>query len=355
MKENRIMWLDITRSLAISSIVFCHALQQALNMTNNEWQNFGVMSRLLWASGLTFGRLGVPLFLCISGSLLLRKEFLTNNDGIAFYKKNLMPLFISVEVWLVAYEALIGIRYHNFPGIRNVILEALFLKPPILNHMWYMPVIMVLYVAVPFFCLIKKYFSRKLLKYPITICAFYSIIIPSANLLFRTLKYEGFSSSIDISLLGGCYGVYFIVGYWFSKDGIRSISTKMVWIISLFNFILSFAFLYLCADAGIEYNLWYDFLTLFIASIFLFEAIHRMESVVLAEPIQRIITYMSKYSLGIFFLHRPIQMAMYRPLKNQPISVAVSIGFFCSIILSFVIVKLFARIKFLKKYVFLVK
>lgn len=38
------------------------------------------------------GRLGVPLYLFLTGSLVLSKLVDTNDDAVAFYKRKLLPL-----------------------------------------------------------------------------------------------------------------------------------------------------------------------------------------------------------------------------------------------------------------------
>ena len=47
-----------------------------------------------------FSRIGVPLFLMISGALLFNKEINNAEDIKKFYKHNLLSLLITSEIWM---------------------------------------------------------------------------------------------------------------------------------------------------------------------------------------------------------------------------------------------------------------
>lgn len=98
----RSYYLDIARAIAIISI----SLNHAVNRTYDNY--FGQMEEFLelsWASSLLkavttmFSHLGVPLFLMISGALLLHKRMETADDVKRFYRHNLWELFVTTEIW----------------------------------------------------------------------------------------------------------------------------------------------------------------------------------------------------------------------------------------------------------------
>lgn len=90
-KDKRIVYLDIARTLAIILVIFCHAVETIYKMNIFEWNSINIWSKIFKTAAFTVGRLGVPIFLFISGQLLLRKNIETGEDCLKFYKKICYP------------------------------------------------------------------------------------------------------------------------------------------------------------------------------------------------------------------------------------------------------------------------
>lgn len=87
---------------------------------------------------------GYTAFLCISGVLLLGREYRVKE----FYKSSLLPLVLTTEIWMIANYLFVcsPVQDHVFK-IDELFREMLFLERPSLSHMWYMPMIIGVYVA----------------------------------------------------------------------------------------------------------------------------------------------------------------------------------------------------------------
>jgi len=73
----RIRWMDTARLLAIISITCNHAVNRVWDNYSNqagEFSEIGLVSSLLKSVLTFFSHLGVPLFLMLSGALLLKKK-----------------------------------------------------------------------------------------------------------------------------------------------------------------------------------------------------------------------------------------------------------------------------------------
>ena len=76
-KKDRLFWLDISRFIAIISITMNHAINRSYQNYSDQICDF--LTLPLWenifkATITVFSHLGVPLFLMISGALLLHKK-----------------------------------------------------------------------------------------------------------------------------------------------------------------------------------------------------------------------------------------------------------------------------------------
>lgn len=89
--------------------------------------------------------LGVPLFMMVSGALLLGKKMDAAKDVLDFYKRGLLPLFVTAEIWIVVYGCL-NIRPFS---VKELLLCLTFIHKPEV-HLWYVRMIVLYYLAIPF-------------------------------------------------------------------------------------------------------------------------------------------------------------------------------------------------------------
>ena len=106
---------------------------------------------------------------------------------------------------------------------------------------------------------------------------------------------------------------------------------------------------YMKGDASIVY---YDFFGILISGICLFELLQRIKNIKFGN----LFTYISKISLALFFVHRPILYILKRYL-TLPFMPCLNyiILYIINFILSIIIVIILAKSKFIKKYLFIVK
>lgn len=82
----RQFYLDVARVLAILSISLNHAVNRSYDNFTNQMQEFleiSLASTILKTVVTVFSRVGVPLFLMISGTLLLNKRIENGQEGNA--------------------------------------------------------------------------------------------------------------------------------------------------------------------------------------------------------------------------------------------------------------------------------
>ena len=75
MRPERIKWIDLLRALAILMVILCHATEGIYPLSISGMDDLSVQSKAAAFTSFTFGRLGVPIFLMISGYLLLDKDY----------------------------------------------------------------------------------------------------------------------------------------------------------------------------------------------------------------------------------------------------------------------------------------
>ncbi len=136
---------DFIRAVAIMLVILCHATELCYPVAALQ----GVSENLTFSIGFTLGRLGVPLFLFLTGALVLTKPFNDDPTIVRFYRRNYLTLLITVVCWA-------GIYYCCAAFVRGEICLAQLIRCVCLVDgapsiaWWYMPMILGLYIVVPF-------------------------------------------------------------------------------------------------------------------------------------------------------------------------------------------------------------
>lgn len=86
-KKNRIIYLDIARTFAIILVVLCHSVTLIYKMNLQEWNLISLNAKIFKTIIFTLGRMGVPLFLFLTGYLLLNRKYDNDADIKNFIKK----------------------------------------------------------------------------------------------------------------------------------------------------------------------------------------------------------------------------------------------------------------------------
>ena len=112
MKKQRIAFLDFARALAILLVVLCHVIELFYPFSLEGMQGLHPRARIFATTALTIGRLGVPLFLMISGYLLLGRRY-DEERCRRFWKHNWLHLFFLTIVWILLYQLFFALCCSN--------------------------------------------------------------------------------------------------------------------------------------------------------------------------------------------------------------------------------------------------
>lgn len=88
-------------------------------------------------------------FSFLTGYLFLGRRFDEEYTAL-FYKRNLLGLLITVEIWIILYHAFNAWFYQIPFNLNELLRNMLFLKATNMSHMWYIPAILGIYLFIPF-------------------------------------------------------------------------------------------------------------------------------------------------------------------------------------------------------------
>lgn len=149
--KNREAYFDQLRVLAILSIVCCHVSAGFITQnTNLMLQNKTFYATLLVNSGRF---IGVPLFVMLSGALLINKNYSLST----FIKKRFNRVFVPFLFWVVIF-ILFSVFVLNVDLTSDLVFKIFFgLKGSMGTILWFIWMLMIVYVAI--------FIINKLLEY----------------------------------------------------------------------------------------------------------------------------------------------------------------------------------------------
>jgi len=365
--KSRKLYLDVARTIAIISISLNHAANRTYENYNGQQAEFydsSIFSSLIKTVATVFSRIGVPLFLMITGVLILNKVFENGNDIKKFYKNNYLGMLITTEIWYVIMYWVIVlfnpsnmiIEEHSILGVLRYMIKTMFFIDQVtLGSMWYMPMILCLYLILPFFAVIVQKFPKKYIAIPLAVTFITFMCLPAFNQLLIFIGIEPLITGLDSMNLPSLYLIYIFIGYLIGKYSIPKLKSWMVLLLFFTTFGSTCLYqLYAYAQPE-DYLVAYSSPGILISAALLFDFIKRKEH--WFEKFAGMFTYISKIAFAIYFVHIIIvQLIVWNYDFNGWIrSVQMLFIEVTSVGGSIIIIALLSKIKVLKKYLFMIK
>ena len=289
--EKRMIYLDILKIIAIIAVVINHSY---LFLSSNDLFSYSFKTFLFLAV-----KFAVPLFLMVSGALLLnKKDTFKDIFGKRIFRV-LIPLIVITLIWSLYYKS-------NLMRIPIYLIG--FNEDKIPYWAWYIYVIIAIYLILPFLQKMVKNFEDKDYK----MFGLLFLIIPSFISFGCIILQKFFSKILFVTsyITGVIFSKYIalvVIGYYLSKKEI----TKKIKNVAIFSLIIS---LLIALVLEILNYIIYDntsFLlddcllpTSIIPAIYIFIIVkYYFDNGVKKEKVKNVIIYMSSLVFGIYLCH----------------------------------------------------
>ncbi len=286
--DRRIVYLDTLRVLATLGVVVLHTSAKGLYVfplaSAGFWVNHLVNSLVRWA---------VPVFVMISGALLLDRELRVPE----ILRKCVLRLAVPFFFWGILYAM-------DEVGKANTL--AVILRGDF--HLWYLLMLGGLYLCQPFLYQIAA--KKHLTQWFLLLGFLFSFLLPQVLQLCRIVPdtaldtvAAGVSSGMKkmaVQTVQG-YAVYFLLGWWLSR---RRCSDRWALGLMLAGTLLTVALVPLhTAQTGQFEGQFYDYFTVnvFLASVGVFILVKNHE--ISGAFWKKIVSWLSKYSFGVYLSH----------------------------------------------------
>ncbi|MBC7406854.1 MAG: acyltransferase family protein [Arcicella sp.] len=304
----KLYWITNLRVLATIFVVIIHTSGGILfhynNIPHSSWWIGNIVS--------SFGRFAVPVFVMISGALLLGKEI----ELFAFLQKRFIRVWIPFTIWVIIYVLYHNIFENNSHSFSKALIDYLTMGGSLYGHLWFIYMILGLYLLTPFINHFLSKATNQEVNFFLLLCFISCSIFPLIN------KFLGIQIKLDLQNFGGYIG-YFVAGYVLKNREINWNKWLYVTGFLVGYGIALFGNYWLILSKGKLDDYFYQYLTpniiLMSLSIFLF-----FKDVLNKEFYPSIMNNLDKASFGIYLSHYLIITILSHKLKinwlwNPPI------------------------------------
>lgn len=344
--KERIITLDMARIVAILAVVMIHASAKLVISYSTNTKEF-----VLGNFFDSISRVGVPLFLMISGALMLDENKEITMETIL--KKNIKNIVILLIAWLLIYSTLFSLiinpmLYGDTINLKSVV-GRLYSGH---YHMWYLYMIIGMYLITPYLrCFVRREKKNMVLCF-IAVSLVAQFIAPVTDILssfWQPFAYiSSFISKFNLKFFCG-YPVYYLTGWYIVHIGFdKKIMKYGIYIASILSVIITFLAVQITGD----YNNGYSNTNIFIFmySVGVFYALFNMK-IELNQRKEYIIEMMSKLTFGVYIVH-PIFLDVLKviiPLTNPLLHIILV--FVLTIVISFAVCYIMSKNAITKKLI----
>ncbi|WP_437919153.1 acyltransferase [Sphingobacterium sp. LRF_L2] len=327
-----IHYISALRILATFLVILIHASTGYLNVfpgPGTDWHYANLLN--------SFSRFSVPLFVMISGTLLLQKR----ENFVIFYKKRMARICWPFLFWVVVYLVYYFYRYTNIdvlPAGRVVEISIQKIVQGPSAHLWFLYMIIGLYIAIPFLQIIVAHASRKELLLFI-FCWIIALLIVNKDL-------NSYIPRIDLTFFSGYVG-YLILGYYLSTQKMKI----PVWLLLAMILVIAAANTYGTYAVSLKYHKYmptfYGYLGL--NNALLAAVVFLLFKKLFQRPLPKWLLLVDGYSFGIYLVHILV-LNYVHPLVPLPTVWKIPVATCITLIGSFAIIYLLRKIPY-GKYV----
>lgn len=329
--------VDLIRTVAIILVILLHAATEGI-------PNLDIMSaqgiQLWWTADVynSISRVCVPLFIMLTGALLLQPSKVEEPLGV-FFKKRWMRIGIPILFWAAVYFAW---RFFVNGEVLTLssIVQGVFTGP--YYQFWYLYVLVGLYLLTPVIRVVVAHAKWGTIKYFLVVWFLGTGLFPLLTLAVNL------SVAVSFFLITGLVG-YFILGAYVAQLRSRRWTLSLIFALStLFTILGTFFLVGTLGESYSQFFLDASSFNVILASVALFLILASIPNQTLITRFPRgirVLKIISENTLPIYlfevivletlqrgFLGFTISVATINPILEMPLITAVTLGICLAVI-----------------------
>lgn len=356
--KRRSLSYDIIRIVALLMIVMVHVSAYIVIF-------FPATDKIEWTIGNIFNglsRAGVPMFVLLSGALLLNED--KPFDPRKFYKKNFLTMLLLTIGWMIAYGLFYAVLLPLMEGkpieMINFWSFILTFKGSEYPHLWYMLMVLGMYLAIPLLRLFVKRENKGYIVGTIIAAIIVQFVAKTADIFTRghEMTVSTFLEKFYLQPLTGFIG-FLLIGWYLNEYTLKKGTRILLYILGIAAVVGSTLAVYWSIDTIPDirsYMYSQSTLPALIYGVALFVFIQSLCKGKRTES--KLTATMSDCSFGVYLFHVAVLEIFVRLILpyerfgyGRPLSY-ITLLFLFSLLVPFVIVKLTGHIKGIRRIFF---
>lgn len=360
--KQKLIYLEFMRVIAIFLVIFNHTGDNGFFLFSKyieeNWQFWVYLFMSI------FCKVAVPIFLAISGAIMLEKE---EEPLSVIWKKRIFRIFIVLLSFSLIYYIYTTLRYDLFLNIKiffKIFFQNFFQKT-VKFHLWYLYMYIAYLISLPFLRILVKNMKNKHFYYLIGLTMFFEVFIPILEYVLWKGNHK-INANFEPAWLTTSILIYPCVGYFLhNKIKIKDIKKTILilWIINAITIVIVSVMTYskwkmtgiLSEGQSQEFhsipNL-INLICIFVTIKYIFENIK------ILNVLEKIILSVGSCTFGIYLIHifineLSVTNFIFKSLLKLKINDMLISFIFCLfiMILSYIIIYLIKKIPFFKKLI----
>lgn len=292
--------VDLVRTVAIVLVILLHASIEP-NPSLDIMSSQGV--QLWWTSNVydSIARMAVPLFVMLTGALLLQPSKKEESLGV-FFKKRWNRIGIPVIFWAIIY-ILWDFSIKGQPLTLTSISQDILAGPYV--HFWYVYLLLGLYLITPIIRIVVAHADWKIVRYFLVLWFIGTGIISLLSLV-SSISPQTVWFRDEVFLLTGIIG-YFILGAYVTRLKFHRTTLYLLFILGTISTI--FATYFLVGTLGEQYSQFFldassfSVITASVSLFLLLSAIPNRKIELKAPKLSKVLNIISVNTLPIYLFH----------------------------------------------------
>lgn len=350
--NKRIVSYDIIRIIAVLAVVMIHSSANFVAKYPTASANF-ILGNILDS----ISRIGVPLFIMLSGALMLNEAKDIPPKRIFKYVLNIMVL---IYFWSFCYAVVSQILYPLFTKEPVSVMKFwncfIFVE---YDYLWYLFMLIGLYLITPILrCFVKKS-NAKTVLYFIILAAVFSFSVPLCNFIFNGITgtvdiLQTYADKFNLGFVGQ-FTAYYLLGWYITNIEIKRKHRQLLYGVGFIGLLVTVLGTHLfISDTNKIYRLFYSNTSINILCystavfIFLFYLFQKRKY---NNRLEKCITTISKLTFGVYVMHPMVMIVKNMFIDSENAFIQIPLNWIISASISFLIAYIASKIPLLKKLV----
>ena len=295
--------------IGVMLMVLCHATQDIYGIGYNDIPELTLHMQIAGFTLFSAGRVGIPVILMTMGFKLLSQDYGSHAKRLAFWKSKVLPALITWEIWLILYQVILHIWDGRPLDVIIWVRQALFIDVTDMSHAWFARMFLMMLAITPYLANILQWMRAGTLRLLMMLVWVFIFLFPGLDLYGQL---NGAKQSIPYPLGTMCYLFYLCMGYLLSLYMQRLLKGSREVLFFVLTLLVTVVSQMLFYYYEIPYMVWYTYYGVSLMALFGFDIVVRLKLDKMNERLIKLIRTLFECSMGIYLVHRPVQMALDR-------------------------------------------